>query len=102
MNKMKKIISILILVIITGMLLCGCSHKTYTDGSKTDLYGRFVILREDKGFSGVICLMYDKDTKIVYLSIGNNTYHSGLSPYYIIIDGEPTIAIYGVNYEYQE
>ena len=98
---MKKIISILILVILTGMLLCGCSHKTYTDGSKTDFYGRFVVLREDKGLSGDVCLMYDKDTKIVYLNIGNK-YHSGLSPYYIVINGKPTIAIYGVNYECQE
>ena len=98
---MKKIISFSILIVIIVLILCGCSHKTYTDGSKTDLYGRFIILREDKGFGGNFRLMYDKDTKIVYLNIGNN-YNSGLSPYYIIINGEPTIAIYGVNYEYQE
>lgn len=98
---MKKIISISILVILTGILLCGCSHKTYTDGSKTILYGRFVILREDKGLNGNIRLMYDTDTKIVYLNMCNN-HNSGLSPYYIIVNGEPTIAIYGVNYEYQE
>ena len=98
---MKKVISILILVILTGILLCGCSHKTYTDGSKTDLYGKFVVIREDTGLQGDICLMYDKNTKIVYLNIANN-YRSGLSPYYTIINGEPTIAIYGVNYEYQE
>lgn len=98
---MKKVISILILVIIIGILLCGCSHKTYTDGSKTDLYGKFVVIREDTGLQGDIYLMYDKNTKIVYLNIGNN-HHSGLSPYYIIVNGKPTIAIYGVNYEYQE
>ena len=98
---MKKVISILILVIIIGILLCGCSHKTYTDGSKTDLYGKFVVIREDTGPHGDVCLMYDKDTKIIYLCI-HYAYTSGLSPYYIIIDGEPTIAIYGVNYEAQE
>ena len=98
---MKKIISFLILIVFISISLCGCYHKTYTDGSKTVLYGKFVIIREDTGFQGDICLMYDKDTKIVYLNIGNN-HRSGLSPYYIIINGKPTIAIYGVNYEYQE
>lgn len=77
------------------LLLCGSSHKTYANDSKTEFYGRFVIIREDTG----TYLMYDKNTKVVYLYVGNN-YCAGLSPYYIVVNGEPTIAIYGVNYEY--
>lgn len=98
---MKKIISILILVIITGMLLCGCSHKTYIDNNKLVFQNKFVVIREDKGLDDDVYLIYDKYTKIVYLYIING-YRGGLTPYYTIVNGEPTIAIYGVNYEYQE
>lgn len=94
---MKKIISFLILIVFIGILLCGCSHKTYTDGSKT-MYHYFILIREDDDLiAGCTRLAYDKNTKIVYLFAGH-----GMSPYYIIVNGEPTIAIYGVNYEYQE
>ena len=98
---MKKIISILILVILIGILLCGCSHKTYTDSNKSIFQNKFAIIREDEGFSNDIYLIYDKETKIVYLYIGEG-HRGGLTPYYIVVDGKPTIAIYGVNYEYQE
>lgn len=94
---MKKIISFLILIIFIGMLLCGCSHKTYTDDSKI-IYNHFILIRKNsdliEGYTG---LAYDKNTKIVYLFVDR-----GISPYYIIVDGKPTIAIYGVNYEYKE
>lgn len=94
---MKKIISISILIILIGILLCSCSHKTYTDGSKI-IYNYFVLIREDRDpIAGDTKLAYDKNTKIVYLFAGY-----GMSPYYIVVDGKPTIAIYGVNYEYQE
>lgn len=98
---MKKIISILILVILTGMLLCGCSHKTYTDSNKSILQNKFTIIREDKGISDDIYLIYDKYTKIVYLYTRGGS-HATMCPYYININGKPTVAIYGVNYEYQE
>lgn len=94
---MKKVISILILVIFIGTLLCSYSHKTYTDGNKT-MYNYFTLIRVDRDpIAGDTRLAYDKNTKIVYLFVGY-----GMSPYYIVIDGKPTIAIYGVNYEYQE
>ena len=98
---MKKIISILILVILTGMVLCSCSHKTYTDSNKSKFQNKFAIIREDESFSNDIYLIYDKETKIVYLYIGEG-HRGGLTPYYININGKPTVAIYGVNYEYQE
>jgi hypothetical protein len=96
---MKKIISFLILIIFIGMLLCGCYHKTYTDDNKTIYYHHFILIHEDVDpIAGDTRLAYDKNTKIVYLFVNRDM----LSPYYIIVDGEPTIAIYGVNYEYQE
>ena len=94
---MKKIISISILIILISILLCGCYHKTYTDDNKT-IYNRFILIREDSSpITGDIRLAYDKNTKIVYLFVAY-----GMSPYYIIVDGKPTVAIYGVNYTYQE
>ena len=98
---MKKIISISILIIIVAMLLCGCSHITYTDSNKTMLQNKFVIIREDTGGIDDTYLVYDKHTKIVYLYIVGG-HRAAITPYYIVIDGEPTVAIYGVNYEYQE
>lgn len=83
------------------MLLCGCSHETYTDDNKTMFQNKFVVIREDKGVIDNIYLIYDKHTKIVYLYV-IGAYHAGITPYYIVVDGEPTVAIYGVNYEYQE
>lgn len=92
---MKKIISFLILIVFIILILCSCSHKTYTDGSKT-IYNCFILIREDSDpIVGTTRLAYDKNTKIVYLFVGY-----GMSPYYIVVNGEPTIAIYGVNYEY--
>lgn len=85
-----------------GTLLCGCSHKTYTDSNKTILQNKFAIIREDKSMiEASIYLIYDKETNVVYLYVIEGS-RSGLTPYYIIVDGEPTIAIYGVNYEYKE
>lgn len=99
---MKKIISISILIILAGTLLCGCSHKTYTNSNKTILQNKFAVIREDESMTEEsIYLVYDKETKVVYLYITEG-YRSGLTPYYIVINGEPTIAIYGVNYEYKE
>ena len=95
-DSMKKIISFLILIIFVGILLCGCYHKTYTDNNKT-IYNYFILIHEDiDPIVGNTRLAYDKNTKIVYLFLNRDM----LSPYYIVVNGEPTIAIYGVNYEY--
>lgn len=42
-------------------------------------------------------LVYDKDTKVMYiiLSRGNKV---GITPYYVLIENEPVVAVYGVNY----
>ena len=94
---MKKIVSFLILIVFISMLLCSCSHEIYTDGSATAYNGFTLICMYSDLITGYTKLAYDNNTKIVYLFTGK-----GVSPYYIIVDEEPTIAIYGVNYEYQE
>ena len=80
------------------MLLCGCSPKNPKE--EKYLYN-FVVIKKEGSFGDYWKLMYDKNTKIVYMYLQDG-YRAGLSPYYIIVNGEPTIAIYGVNYEYQE
>ena len=101
---MKKIISILILVILTGMLLCGCGVKTttYPNEQKKMLSKQFTVIKSVILLGDENCYyIYDNNTKIVYLYTRTG-YHATMCPYYININGEPTIAIYGVNYEYQE
>ena len=41
--------------------------------------------------------MYDPITKIVYVKISGG-YHAGISVYYTIVDGQPEVAVYGVNW----
>ena len=97
---MKKIISILILVILIGTLLCGCGNTTTKfDGNKPALSDKFAVIRLDsEGFFGdKIEYVYDKETKVVYMYLWGG-YHAALSPYYVVVNGEPTVAIYGVNY----
>lgn len=101
---MKKIISILILVVLIGILLCGCGVKTttYPDGREKMLSKQFTVIKKTHLFGDENCYyIYDNNTKIMYLYT-HGGYHATMCPYYININGEPTIAIYGVNYEYQE
>jgi len=96
---MKKII-IFILLCVLAFSLCACGNTTTTfDGNKPALSDKFAVIRLDsEGFLGdKIEYIYDKETKIVYMYLWGG-YHAALSPYYIVVDGEPTVAIYGVNY----
>lgn len=97
---MKKIISFSILIVIIVLVLCGCDSKSLKEDK---FLCDFVVIKEfDEGFLGdCLKIIYDKNTKIVYMYLQGG-YRAGLSPYYVIVNGEPTIAIYGVNYEYQE
>lgn len=97
---MKKII-ISILICALAIVLCACGTKTtnYPDGQKTALSNQFTVIKIVDGgaFDNSCYYLYDKETKIVYLyTIGG--YHATMCPYYIIVNNEPTLAIYGVNY----
>ena len=96
---MKKII-VFILLCVLVFSLCACGNTTTTfDGSKPALSDKFAVIRLDsEGFFGdKIEYIYDKETKVVYMYLWGG-YHAALSPYYVVVNGEPTVAIYGVNY----
>ena len=101
---MKKIIliSILISILVISLSSCGVKTITYPDGQGKIFSKQFTIVKNTHSFNSEGCYyIYDNNTKIMYLYVtGGN--RAGLTPYYIIVDGKPTIAIYGVNYEYQE
>ena len=76
------------------LCLCGCVDDC--DGTPSSMFT--VIKHENETLAGYgYKLMYDNDTKVVYIYIGYG-YRAGLSPYYIIKDGKAEVAVYGRNY----
>lgn len=71
------------MLLILMLCLCGCNSDC--DRAPNSM---FTVIKEN-GYK----LMYDNDTKVVYIYIGY-----GLSPYYIVKDNKAEIAIYGQNY----
>ena len=93
---MKRVICV-ILVCALMVILCGCGENKIVDenGKTRTKYGPFVeVVRYELFTNYDICLVYDEGTKIVYVM----TQTSGVSPYYIVYNGQPTIAIYGKNF----
>ena len=101
---MRKIIliSILISILIISLSSCDVKTTTYPDGQEKMLSKQFTIVKEiHLSGDATFYYIYDNNTKIMYLY--THSVHRGtMCPYYININGEPTIAIYGVNYECQE
>ena len=96
---MKKLL-ISILIYALAIALCACSVKTttYPEGKNKQLSSQFTVIKAVKRTGDNACYyLYDNETKIVYLYTAGG-YHATMCPYYIIENGEPTIAIYGVNY----
>ena len=101
---MNKIIALAAVLILSLLLLCSCGD-TITDenGVEHNIFAhKFISFEEVKykspySSNSIMYLVYDKDTKIVYV-IQYGNYYSSMSPYYVIVNGEPTLAIYGVNY----
>lgn len=93
----KLLILILICVLAIGLCACGIKTETYPDGQNKYLSGEFTIIKEVGG-GGITCYyIYDNNTRIVYLYT-LSSYRATMCPYYIIVNNEPTLAIYGVNY----
>ena len=88
---MKKIIIFVFLFMLT-LGLCACNYQA-------DFGSQFIpITANGNGITDQsIQFFYDKDTKIVYLYTCGGA-HASMCPYYIIVDGVPTLAIYGINY----
>lgn len=91
---MKKIF-IIILLIACLFVMSSCGNQAT---QKSDEYSFFVKITEFSTLKGGTTeLFYDPFTKVVYVGVVAG-YSAGLSPYYIIKNGEPIIARYGVNW----
>lgn len=91
---MKKLFIVIIMLVIM-IFFTGCEKVKDENGDYVNLlYG----LVEIKEVTASNRLLYDFETKVVYMQI-HSGYTAGLSPYYIIGEnGKPEIAVYGVNY----
>lgn len=96
---MKKKIAAIILSI--GILFtAGCEDTVINDhGDVVSIYGRFIAIKDTEieyydGRSTMQELVYDKDTKVIYIR-EITLYGISLCPYYCIdADGNAVIAIY--------
>lgn len=95
---MKKI-TISILICALAIILCACGVRTtaYPDGQKKYLSDEFTLIKKVNGPGNNCYYIYDNNTKIVYLYT-RGSYNGTMCPYYIIEDGVPAIAVYGVNW----
>ena len=91
---MKKFIIVLIMLVII-IFLTGCEKVKDENGEYVS--SNFGLIKiEDKDQKE---LLYDPETKIVYMYL-YDYYRAGISPYYVIGEnGKPEIAMYGVNYK---
>jgi hypothetical protein len=71
---------------------CNTTTKTYEDGEKTK-FSQFVVIEEKDNVSdGLLCTVYDKDTKVMYYIISiSSSYKCGITPIY---NTDGTIKIY--------
>ncbi len=100
MSKVKKV-SLFIILFIVSTFLSGCVNKTtdYKGVERKVEYG-LVEIGSVSG-DGQFTVCYDPTTMVCYMKIWS-TYRLAISPYYIIgEDGQPEIAVYGVNYQYE-
>jgi hypothetical protein len=99
---MKKLASLLMVIMLSVCFLCGCNNTTNKEKEQAheirflNLSSQMVWLEKFDGNSG---LCYDKDTKIIYIYSSNRTYSYSntvsYSPYYVMdVNNNPIIAIY--------
>ena len=103
MKHVKRVILISFLIVLV-VLLTGCARKVVDKNGieREEIFSYFISISEygkDIRNVGRTHMVYDPETKIVYVVIVNGN-RAGISPYYIINkDGQPEIAVYGVNYK---
>lgn len=82
-------------MLIIILCLVGCEQIKDENGVYRDSEFGFI---EIKRIHNANRLIYDPETKVVYILIRSG-YIAGISPYYIIgKDEKPEVAVYGVNY----
>ena len=97
---MKKIIIFIVIVCLSILILTSCRSTTVIYEDEPTFNENFRMIKETMGgkYGDNFLYLYDINTNIIYLYTycGNR---ATMCPYYVIVNGEPTIAIYGVNYE---
>lgn len=100
---MKKKIAALLGIILLSFNLFGCGKTITTeDGVERHVYGRFIELDcnsfdDEVGIEHRQHLVYDKDTKIIYIYETYGGIYGGvsISPYYVMdTNNNPVIAVY--------
>lgn len=102
---MKKKICILLIGMFLMFSAFGCG-KTVVDenGIEHPIFGRFITLNKEKytSYDGSIrnqFIVYDKDTKIMYI-IDNCRHGFSISPFYVMnSENEPVIGVYNGDLE---
>ena len=86
---MKKVLLIVIVLLLSALILCGCSQVN-SDG-RDILHGRFVVLEDRDG----LALVYEMKTGIMYY-INHNIYRSSMAECWIFDDnaGEAHVGHY--------
>lgn len=91
--KKKILIVLFCLLLLTG---CGTTKVINEHGDEVYAYGRFIEIKgtEEKDGTFMRKLVYDKDTKIIWMRTENG-YSLSYCPYYCIDEnGKAVIAIY--------
>lgn len=91
------------LLVAVLIIMSSCSNKVTDDsGVEHDILYGLVIADTLYDLSSLqdqhLCVAYDRTTKVCYL-LAYGGYRLTISPYYVIKDGKPEIAIYGKNYK---
>lgn len=91
---MKKLIIVLIMFAII-IFLTGCVKVKDKNGEYVKSNFGLIEIEDEHQKQ----LLYDPETKVVYMYI-YSLYRAGISPYYVIGEnGKPELAMYGVNYK---
>ncbi|HAU87765.1 MAG TPA: hypothetical protein DCW90_20440 [Lachnospiraceae bacterium] len=100
---MKKVFTFLAALSFM-FVFAGCGENKIINeyGEERQVYGDFIEINHKMYNTYMVeHIVYDKNTKVMYLYFDNRWDHSiAMSPYYIIgKNGKPEIGMYGENYE---
>lgn len=87
MNKLKKLICILVIVVTLGLCITGCGRKEQIEDMLPDNFEVVEVVKDGYNYCSVI--VYDKNTKVEYLIIKLG-YGKGITPL-LDSDGKPLL-----------
>lgn len=95
---MKKIFSLVLILALPLVLLCGCGTKSvdYKDYEQRFIFvGKYETIEDPGGYGVCIYLLVDKETKIIYLY----DYDGGMTP---LLDKKGNVTYYNGSLEEME